>query len=332
MTVSAEDVENAIRVVLNRAPRDAAEIADLQTRHDEFAGITLDLMRSKEAYGRIASHVRDFDQSLGDFSAVRTVFMHIPKTAGTTVRRALTANFSKRAIFADTNWLGTYPANVLAQHSLFMGHFTLHAIQHIPGDKRIFTLLRDPRERVLSFYRYKRAMLRARPQNTDRLSHIVGQSPEAFFADPEVRKARPIFNVQTRFLCCITPEIARKFGLDKPGAKPFRFASDIKLAAEIAKENLQRLAGFGLVEQFDEFLQHVFPMLGLKVPEKIGSANVTDRIGQAAVKQLEGKAEDSTKAVLSEELKRSLDELVEADQIVYDFASEMFRKRYLQSI
>jgi hypothetical protein len=333
VTVSAEEVENAIRVVLNRAPIDKYEIANLQARHEAVADMTIDLMRSHEAHQRIASRVRDTHQSLGDFSAVRTVFMHIPKTAGTTVRRTLRANFPEKLTFPDTNWLGSYPANELSQYRLFMGHFTLHAIQHIPGEKRIFTVLREPRERLLSFVRYKRAMLRNDPRTIDRLSSKVTGTAEAFFADAEVRKSRPVFNVQTRFLCCITPDIAKKFGLSKQAVKAFRFSSDIKLAAEIAKENLQNLAGFGLLEQFDEFMQHVLPTLDLKTPKEIEQSkvkrlNVTQRIGHGGFERGEDVQEPVKPVIASEELQRSLDELVEGDQIVYDFAKELFVKRY----
>ena len=92
----------------------------------------------------------------------RLVFLHIPKTAGQTV------HFELERIFRKEN---VSPVRVHTQspetsfpdperYLLFSGHIDWHDIERVPEPRVTFSVLRDPGERVASFYFYLRSKAR----------------------------------------------------------------------------------------------------------------------------------------------------------------------------
>lgn len=82
------------------------------------------------------------------------VFLHIPKTAGQTVHHALAAmvgrqNVSPIRVNGQAEGTTLPPGYVL--HS---GHIDWTDLERLPGDPFVFTVLRDPAERIGSFYFY----------------------------------------------------------------------------------------------------------------------------------------------------------------------------------
>ena len=88
----------------------------------------------------------------------KLVFLHIPKTAGQTIHNELT-----RAVGAGQ----TSPVRVHTQVSdglaqfpegfrLYSGHLDWTALDHVPNPRFVFSILRDPKERIASFYFYLR--------------------------------------------------------------------------------------------------------------------------------------------------------------------------------
>lgn len=87
-------------------------------------------------------------------------FLHIPKTAGTTLNMILDANFASESIldlYTDDQHSAirdmTY--NRLADYALIRGHIFVQDYDEIldgPVPMRVFTFLRDPVERVISEY------------------------------------------------------------------------------------------------------------------------------------------------------------------------------------
>lgn len=81
------------------------------------------------------------------------VFLHIPKTGGSTICRYLEMAYGERyahlrgdaEVNAVTDWL---------QYDAIAGHFTAGVVNTIPRETRVFTVLRDPVERLASLYRW----------------------------------------------------------------------------------------------------------------------------------------------------------------------------------
>ncbi len=95
------------------------------------------------------------------------LFLHIPKTAGTSVRIALESAFPgeqhlylyppadlRGAVHPDD--FASLPERERARFRLVMGHFRFGLHESVPGPSRYVTLLRDPLDRVVSlYYHYK---------------------------------------------------------------------------------------------------------------------------------------------------------------------------------
>jgi SAM-dependent methyltransferase len=92
---------------------------------------------------------------------VRTIFLHIPRTGGTTLTRIARRQYRPEGIYVIDSTeparsaaaLSSLPPFVRDRLSLIAGHASFGVHRHL-GDGQYFTLIRDPIERVLSHYRY----------------------------------------------------------------------------------------------------------------------------------------------------------------------------------
>lgn len=105
-----------------------------------------------------------FDSSV---AAPPIVFLHIPKTAGQTVHNELA-----RAVGADAvspirvhTQAATAQGQFPPDFRLYSGHIDWEALETIPRPRFVFSILRDPRERIASFYFYLLKEARILPQD-----------------------------------------------------------------------------------------------------------------------------------------------------------------------
>tara|TARA_R110000787_G_scaffold57740_1_gene131761 strand:- start:1048 stop:1728 length:681 start_codon:yes stop_codon:yes gene_type:complete len=89
-----------------------------------------------------------------------TVFLHIPKCAGTSIAAAITEALGEGQCYeyGKTAPYKAYEASAftLDKYKFIAGHLTISQIELIRGPKKIFTVVRDPVERVLSWYEFIR--------------------------------------------------------------------------------------------------------------------------------------------------------------------------------
>ncbi len=88
------------------------------------------------------------------------VFLHLPKTAGQSIHSFLVSSFGSHEICParTMDQMSYLSLSFLRRFRIFSGHFDWDAVTSIHGNNYVFTILRDPFERILSFYFYLRAI------------------------------------------------------------------------------------------------------------------------------------------------------------------------------
>jgi Sulfotransferase family len=90
---------------------------------------------------------------------VTVVFLHVPKTAGSSLASMLAANFAPERVYTPKlhGELKVRAAHDLADFDFISGHFDWSELAAIPGPMQIVSLMREPVQRALSLYWYLRA-------------------------------------------------------------------------------------------------------------------------------------------------------------------------------
>ncbi len=190
------------------------------------------------------------DVSSGFGPDERLYFLHIHKTAGSTLARILETHFGQGEICPPQVWQQflTLPRADLAQYRLFRGHLLAFS-QWLPARPWIVTFLRDPVERTLSTYDYIRRNDRHRLHRAATTMDL-----EAFLHDPDTTGT--IRDLQTRWILANAfpsdslKEMERQ--LDELGLDPL----------ETARRQLDSYAFVGLVERFEASVQRLMDTLG----------------------------------------------------------------------
>ncbi len=187
------------------------------------------------------------------------VFVHIQKTAGTTMRYILGSYYDKERIFMPgpvgnrtLEELEETPLSAKENVDLLLGHFSYGVHQYLPRPPIYVTVLRQPVERVLSHYFHEKRD----PTNLlhDRIQAGMGIADYV----KHYANAGKMDNLQTRMLAGNW----RRKG----------FGSCTDEMFELAKKNLEaHFVVAGLTERFDE--SYVLMKRALNWPEFVFSAN-----------------------------------------------------------
>jgi Galactose-3-O-sulfotransferase len=178
------------------------------------------------------------------------IFLHIPKTAGTTLNRIIEWQYNPLSIFtvdphhirATTERFATFPEQRRRRLRVIRGHLLFGIHELIPQNSTYITLLREPVSRVLSSYNF---ILRRPLHPLHRKLKREHIGPKEF-----IQLIPHAQNLQCRFIA----------GIGKAGA-----CDDGIL--HMAKENLRRyFRVVGLSERFHDSLLLMAAEFGWKVP------------------------------------------------------------------
>jgi hypothetical protein len=128
------------------------------------------------------------------------LFVHIPKTAGTSFRIALARILSDAAISPPfvASRLSEKDIQTLDQYRIVAGHISIDDVARF-RDRQVLTILREPADRCLSWYYFAHNIERA-PGQTAEVRAAQELTVDKFFRLERQTLFRNIFNRQTRQL------------------------------------------------------------------------------------------------------------------------------------
>lgn len=333
MSITRAEVELAYRLLLGRQPENEAaydyglSAGSVETLRRwimdgfEFADVIkqevpLGLRRWMLAEERERQEAEQHEGGEGaeEGGPPRIVFIHIMKTAGTSLRRRL-----EKLLPGEQFWScdvhgspGNFPVSALLPYRCFTGHMSFADAWHVPRPRRIFTVLRDPHARIVSLYHY---LARHRPefaaQHQFREAMIARESSLIEFIrnpEPTIRAA-----VQNNMTSCIAGDyrpIASNLY-----APPWGSATDAVSGTKLlrlALENLSRMDFVTSVERLEQDRPRLMAVLGLPDLGPFDQYNTRDFVNAAV--------EPRPEPEVTEEVKSELNRLTELDRMLVRLA------------
>lgn len=190
----------------------------------------------------------------------QVAFLHIMKTAGTTVHHYLRGSMPGVPVFTgDGKRYDRVSSERLALYGLVLGHFSWQHVSKM-RDPFLITFLRDPVERVLSFYSHL-ANLPPRLNDTIDVVTIRGMTIGEFVRSENPIVAQYVENHQSWALA-----------LDWRSPRPAMSAAAL---ARAASDNLKRMDFVGAAEQTDADIRRLAKRFALPAPETVPRRNLT---------------------------------------------------------
>jgi hypothetical protein len=315
MSVVADSVEHWELVA--KAKRHTARI--LQS--NDLPALLAEVASSPKVWNELAA--RRFPQpgpACGAYENEAWVFIHVQKTGGTSLQHMLAETFGDRIVYRekiDTLYRRS-PAE-LAQFTVFAGHFEYDSVAYIPRrSRRLFTFLREPRQRLLSLYRFLRAHKPgfAGFEGSKEIANRL--DADEFFRSVMAYASGDIWNHIT---WCVMGQrkwnAYRQLLLDGNEHALTRQLGDIRV--EI-RSRLHEFAFIGLQEDYPHSCQRLFELIGAHVPHirhdhSIESLSANEHYFKYVPRQ-----------PLTSQLEQALAPLVQLDDIVYQEGCDMYTK------
>ncbi|CUH42057.1 sulfotransferase family 2 domain-containing protein [Ruegeria atlantica] len=238
----------------------------------------------------------------------KLVFLHLPKTGGTSLHHLLSQSFEQKEICPERyNFLMSMNESDLSQYRFFSGHFSLKDVPLALRNQNVVSVFRDPKERLLSEFYYLRGLTwdfveehgiehAAIAKRSDLLTWLRGQD-----------------DIGTILRALAVPDI------DQRGEEIFKSE-----AIESARRSMRSLTAIGIFELFDVTVAHIHATLGLKIPAKTTHMQITPGSGKVGVVSSPFDSSAEKRFERTPQIEEELDRLTELDRQLYDYSRELF--------
>ena len=249
-------------------------------------------------------------------------FLHLEKTGGTSLTHAVATLLGDRGTDPDPHravpphLLSAFPPSLelsRRDYGLVWGHYDLPALRRLDPARFVFTVLREPRARILSLYHYWRSL---------DLS-VLG----ANYAGPHVLRAQSAGLLE--FLRTEEPTISDHFdnlyvrrltGIYATGSEARSegdlLATDPEAAIARALDALGSIDVIGLTDRMDESVARLARALGIDTPPAVGRLNVGFREGPGFRR--------IRREPVTEAIEAALEHLTRLDRLVFAAATRGF--------
>ena len=318
-----DDVVHAYRWILGREPEAIDVLRKQALAGKDLRSLRAILLNSPEFKDQLLNiEIEDFcsraEPDILPELTTRLIFIHIPRSGGTTLHRALTdAVGLNRVCRARHNTLWLCSGADLASARLFSGHYDRNCVAFVPGrEVKVVTMLREPRRRLLSLYDYLRAH---RPKAVEANNLALAAAARKYSLSDFLQAAVEINPA------AVDNTYLRTFGGRLPfhrweqAAEPHapRTLSDYGCPTEQlferAAQFLRTMAVVGLLEQFDVSTRAIFHAFHLDAPK-----SVTVRQRLADIVQDQDMFETIQPYALSHMEELRIDELTKYDRELYN--------------
>jgi len=314
---SREDVLHGYRLILGREPEDESAIA-AHMLIPTVAELRQVLLNSHEFQGKYkVMNPGKWDHPSLTMARETLVFIHLEKTGGTSLRAMLEQHFpADRRCPVRENKLHLLSVAELGQYDFFAGHFDRGSLRFIPrNDIKTVALFREPRARLISFYRF----LKSHPVGDEFAGHSLiplakESTIEEFFEHPETRSLPVVYN---HYLIVLGASFSwfdrHRDSLTK---------EDLSHALEEAKRQILALTALGITECFDQSVGLICKALNLRPPSSIETIHVTDNLPA-----LDARFHRVEQVNMTPRLAAALANLTAYDDEIYRFALDEFERR-----
>jgi FkbM family methyltransferase len=206
-------------------------------------------------------------------------FLHIPKTAGSSLNLLFKSVFPEERILPRLDWhhLLSLDSDGINQYWLYSGHFYSYFHKLIPTPLRYLTFLRDPVERALSHYGH---VIRDNTHYLHQKALELG-SFSAYIRDESVQFTISNFQVKALSLDADPFSIAANLSQEQISAyelEKILESAESQLTTnellEIAMQNLKQFCFVGITERYEESLQLLCHTFGWPLASEIKSTNI----------------------------------------------------------
>jgi hypothetical protein len=314
---SREDVLNGFRLILGREPEDeraisahmlipsVAELRQVLLASVEFQGKYKVMRPAIEAHPSLSMGRRTI------------VFIHLQKTGGTSLRVMLERQFpADRRCPVLWDKLHLLSVAELGQYDFFAGHFDRSSLRFIPRDDiKTVALFREPRARLISFYRFLRSHPVGDEFAGDHLIRLASESTaEEFFERPELRHYSAVNN---HYLVALSSSFSW-FDQNRNSMSREKFSQLL----QDAKLQIRSLTAIGITEQFEQSVALICKSLDVTPTPSIEAVHVTDKLPE-----MDSRFRQVGAVTMTPRLASAMEDLISYDDELYQFAKGEFEQR-----
>jgi len=311
-------VEEIYKGVLNRLPDQTGNIVHKKAIEARKSIILViqEFVNSQEFLAKIKKTnllVEDYQKEEKKF-----IFLHIQKTAGTSFQNMLVDAYENNRVYHEHgDSIASKKFDEILQFKVFAGHFNYDSLEKFPfKDRNLFTILRDPSDRIISLYNFWRAHESSAKGYHLGMDMARKHSLAEFLRQSYIKESSHVWNHIT---WCIMGR--KKWGEWKILMRETPFQERQALLNQFQNEIKLRLKDFifiGFQDKFEESVKNIFELMGKPQP-KMRHDHSIEQLSKktSSIKLLK-------KIIPNKNESYEIQKMTEIDVIVYKESKKMF--------